>query len=122
VIVNPPVGRLLLAFPMLALAFTNPVPSLVVSVATIRGVAADESPVAPTAYNWILLPVTGCWPPITLPVKAVPNDGIEVARLPHPVRPRVSGRTTDRIGKRERLDFVKSFKDFKEIVMPRLLN
>ena len=50
-IVKEPIGRALLAFPALALPFKAPVPSLVVTVALIRGVAADASPVDPTAYS-----------------------------------------------------------------------
>jgi hypothetical protein len=51
VIVKEPASRVLLAFPAFALLFIAPVPSLVVTVALISGVAADPSPVDPTAYS-----------------------------------------------------------------------
>src|ERR1700722_15195181 len=52
-----------LAFPSVALLL----PSLVVAVVRINGVAALPSPVVPTAYNCSVAPVTGCWPPWTAP-------------------------------------------------------
>jgi hypothetical protein len=54
--------------PALALLLVEfPVPSLVVTVVVSSGVEADPSPVVPTAYNWMVAPVTGCCPPKTVP-------------------------------------------------------
>ena len=66
--VNWPAGSVLPELPALELLFVAPVPSLVVTVALMSGVAAEPNPVVPTAQSWMVAPVTGCCPPCTEPV------------------------------------------------------
>jgi hypothetical protein len=56
----------------------------VVTVFVSSGVAAVPSPAVPTLYSWIVEFVTGCWPPIAIPLLPVAaaaivltGDGIE---------------------------------------------
>jgi hypothetical protein len=84
--VKDPAGRPLLELPALALLLPNPLPSLVVKVAEIKRAAAKPSPVVPTEYSWIKLPLTGFWPPKTAPVTPGSRSGAANSALWQPVK------------------------------------
>src|ERR1035441_4422818 len=84
--VKDPAGGVLLALPALALLLVTPVPSLVVKVAEIKRAAAKPSPVVPTEYSWIKLPLTGFCPPKTEPKTPGSRTGVANSAFWQPVK------------------------------------
>ena len=79
-----------------------PVPSLVVTGIAISGVAADPSPVVPTANNCSVDPVTTCCPPCTVPPSgcAPPAAALPAGCMPQPVANTASRPSSAKLARR----------------------
>jgi hypothetical protein len=64
----------------------------VVTVFVSSGVAVVPSPVVPTLYSWIVEFVTGCWPPIAIPLLPVAAAAAVLTEgcTEHPARARTA--------------------------------